>query len=189
MYLIMEPTDPPGRLGVRLEKTGWQSNLSWLTGERFDESEAIPDPIILRYDPESAGTYVRDFYKVPIPLMSRRLVDTLHEAGVDNLDLFPVMIHDLSGAPVDSHLAVNIIGAISAADPVLTEFDPRVPTRLMTAAIDKLVIDETRTGGHLMFRLAESVSAIIVHESVADRVEDAGFDSVVFMESDDFFSL
>jgi hypothetical protein len=40
-----------------------------------------------------------------------------------------------------------------------------------------LVLDESRINGQLMFRLAENLSAIVVHESVRKAIEAAGIPS------------
>jgi hypothetical protein len=44
-----------------------------------------------------------------------------------------------------------------------------------------LVPDESRINGQLMFRLAENLSAIVVHESVRKAIEAAGIPGFVFM--------
>ena len=45
-----------------------------------------------------------------------------------------------------------------------------------------LVIDESRTHGELMFRLAESVTGVVVHEKVKSHLEEAGFDDLTSVD-------
>lgn len=190
MYYLMRPSDPPGELGVRLERLEDGSNRSWMLGARFSAAEAPVGPVRLRFDPESAGTVLREFYAVPVPLVSKRLLAVLQEAGVDNLDVYPAVITDeRTGQVHETHVAVNIIGAIAAADLGQSVLDPRVPERQISAAFDTLVIDEGAARGALMFRLAENVSAIVVHERVKERVEQEDIPTVEFVAPADWFSL
>ncbi len=49
--------------------------------------------------------------------MLKDLVDALSDAGVDNLETYPVVIKSQLDRPdCDDYLAVNVLGAILAAD-------------------------------------------------------------------------
>ena len=49
--------------------------------------------------------------------MLKDLVQVLSEAGVDNLATYPVIVHSTESKDVcTDYLAVNVIGAIAAAD-------------------------------------------------------------------------
>ncbi|MCC6337682.1 MAG: hypothetical protein IT380_27280, partial [Myxococcales bacterium] len=56
--------------------------------------------------------------------------------------------------------------------------------RMISADIDSLVIDETRARGALMFRLAESLNAILIHDDVCEAILDAGIETLSFFETD-----
>lgn len=43
-----------------------------------------------------------------------------------------------------------------------------------------LVIDESKATGHLLFRLAENVSAVVVHEQVKSAIEASAIPGFVF---------
>lgn len=43
-----------------------------------------------------------------------------------------------------------------------------------------LIIDESKTAGLLLFRLAENISAIVVHERVKQSIEAAGIPGFAF---------
>ena len=49
-----------------------------------------------------------------------------------------------------------------------------------------LVIDEARTHGLMLFRLAEARTAIIVHERIKQAIDDAGIPGFVFYEPGDW---
>ena len=98
----------------------------------------------------------------PIPLMTRRLVTALQSAGVTNLQLYETTLVNPQGNPPppdDLYLAVNVVGAVEAANLEESETSPEVSERLISADFTSLAIDETKARDLLMFRLAENVSA------------------------------
>jgi hypothetical protein len=52
-----------------------------------------------------------------------------------------------------------------------------------------LVFDETRTGGLLLFRLAENINAVFVHERVKDHVVRSGIDTMRFTVPQEWMHL
>ncbi len=94
------------------------------------------------------------------------------------------MIKSTTGQPQSNdYLAVNIIGTIAAADMLKSVVldDPDGP--LITVIFESLVIDEAKAGGHLFFRLAESVSTVVVHEKVVRHLESKGGFGLTFLEA------
>ena len=70
---------------------------------------------------------------------------------------------------------------VAAADLAASRYDaPEGP--LISVDFDSLAIDDAKTGGALMFRLAECVTCIIVHESVRNIVEAEGIDTLDFLD-------
>lgn len=188
MHYIMYSHTPLGEDTAQLNRTDGRYE-AWLTGARFPDSDQPPRPLRLQYDPRAEGSFVCELYQAPAVLMSTRLVQVLKAAGADNMDIYPVTItNTATNETYDTHVAVNIIGTVKAADLGRSEFDERVPERLMSAAFDKLVIDDGAVCGLLLFRLAENLGAIVVHESVADRVRAEGWDTIRFMEPEEWFS-
>ena len=59
---------------------------------------------------------------------------------------------------------------------------------MSSADIDHLAIDPARTQGARMFRLAESVSAIVVCSTVKDGLEAAGLNTLSFLSDADWVS-
>jgi len=49
-----------------------------------------------------------------------------------------------------------------------------------------LVIDEAKTRGALLFRLAESVNGIVVHETIKNAIEATGIDTLTFMPPEEW---
>lgn len=109
-------------------------------------------------------------------VMHKRLVDTIRSTGVDNLQTFPAEVVDADSDAVSrEYLLVNVIGLISCAN----REESRSHRLGNVQFFEELVLDQPRTGGALMFRLAESPIEIVVHEKVADAIRAGNFHGVV----------
>jgi|SRR5437879_5701364 len=140
-----------------------------MNGAPVDESTLVlPWPFTLAI---GAGQKLQlsDYYSAD-NLMSRRLVDAITASGVDNLQVFPASITREDTAEVlDNYCVVNVLGLVAAADMKKSRARPLANLKFF----EQLAIDTTRAQGLLMFRLAESITDIIVAENVA-RAIDAG---------------
>src|SRR5262249_52803380 len=117
------------------------------------------------------------------PTVSVRFKKTLDGAGVDNVDYYPVRIaNKKTGEIRDDYFEANIIGVISCLDATETQMEvesyPGVPE--MISEITHLVLDESKIGGQMLFRLAEVTEIVIAHEKVKKAVEKAKLTGVVF---------
>jgi hypothetical protein len=56
----------------------------------------------------------------------------------------------------------------------------------LTVLFESLVIDEAKAQGQLLFRLAESVSTILIHEKVVSRLRSTGDFGLTFLDLADF---
>lgn len=155
----------------------------WNNGKRFDQSPE--EPIHIEIEEELSG-YLVEFYDGVIPVMSKRLAHALTNAGISNLDFYRSEIYDLAtGKVYTDYLAYNLIGTVSAADLSKSEYQaPDGP--LISVDFDSVVIDEKKTRGALMFRLAESVNGIVIHESVKKAIEAAGIDTLTFIPPEEW---
>jgi hypothetical protein len=107
-----------------------------------------------------------------IPLWRDDLIATLHEVGVCNLDLYDAIIENpFTGEDVTNYKAVNIIGLVAAADVSKSSFRAFSDPPQIDTIFRKIVIDEDKTYGILLFRMAESLSEIIVHQKVKEALE------------------
>lgn len=137
----------------------------WHSGERL----ADPPTEILRIEATPHLGYAGpppDYYDDAVSLMSPRLADVLRRAGVDNLDLFPAVItYRGSGLRFD-WWAFNLVGLGSAAS--------------LAAGAQSLP---------LMFRLQEYVMTTLVHASVRRAIEEAGIDTLTFVDPEDWIVI
>jgi hypothetical protein len=173
MYYMMLCLSPSNANHAMLGYIKDDRARSWHSGTRF--TVPPPEPIQVEVDPDMPGI-IPEFTDQPLPLMSQRLLAALQSAGVTNLDNYRAVITDPTTNRVyDDHVAVNIIGKVAAADKGKSGYDPEIPW------FDKVVLDKLAPRGALMFRLAESVNAILVHESVKKRVESSGIDTLTWV--------
>ncbi len=98
----------------------------------------------------------------------------LREVGVNNLDTYETVIKNIfTGEDVLNYKTVNIIGLLAIADLSKSDYhasdNPDQP--IIDTIFRDLVVDESKTGGTLMFRMAESIGTILVHEKVKNHLE------------------
>ncbi|HEX9886357.1 MAG TPA: hypothetical protein VGA70_07700, partial [Longimicrobiales bacterium] len=124
---------------------------------------------------ESYPGNLKAWYEASIPLIRDDLREALEAAGVDNLQTFDaILVEPWSGAEHANYKAVNIVGIASAVDEEHSERAPGLDLGMAATFFDSLSVDATKANGLLMFRLAESVNAIVVHQCVVDAIRGAG---------------
>jgi hypothetical protein len=130
-----------------------------------------------------------DYYDDAISLMSPRLAKVLEEVGVDNVQLFPVVINYRGTGEKYDWYAFNIVGLVAAVDISNSEIKNPGGELLINSSIDGFKVDESKTHGQLMFRLAENVMTTVVHEQVRKAVEEAGINTFSFSETDAWIQI
>ena len=183
-YFIMQPVLENGMLLSPVARP--PNRQSWTIGKKFDPLPTLPIVSNIRNGYETAVPGA--FYGVP-SILSDALYSVLLAAGVDNLDVYDAVLRSEDGlVELKNYKAFNLIGLVKAADLKTSMFSAKNPSRSLDASFDKLVIDEEKIEGRLMFRLAEYTSAVVVHRSVRAAIESAGFPSVGFVNPADFMS-
>ena len=127
-----------------------------------------------------------EMHDVPVPLMTQNLYQILLNSGVSNIDVYSTYISDIDTHEVyEGYVAFNIIGVISAAELSKSVFEaPDGP--LVSVDFMSLTIEQSKPRGALMFRLAESVNGIVVHESVKKAIEAASIDTLTFIPPEEW---
>jgi len=184
-YFVLDSGDPDMMLFFSLPNPSLRER--WLAGQKFSKPPAQPVKVVIKKGNEGGKLLA---YHNPVNLMSDALAETVKRAGVDNIDFYDAVIVDEGGAERHRGLRVfNLVGNIRAADLSKTVFTPGTDSRLIDASIEKLAIDEKKARGALMFRLAENVSTVVVHASVARAISSGNFEGVVLREIDDVLKL
>jgi len=145
---------------------GLPVELDFMGGETI--SLEIELPIIFSTNAKS-GDKLPDFKKGSFTIMSQHFIDLLQSAGVDNLQLFPIVIKsDIDGTTWDGYFGVNILGVIECADLNNSTYDEIMPGHYN---FDELAIHPEKAQGKLLFRLKEHLPTIIMHRSVGRYIK------------------
>jgi hypothetical protein len=155
----------------------------WMSGKRFITPPV--EPIKIEIEQGESGM-ILEYYNVMIAIMSRRLAKALADAGISNIDFYETEIYDHETRETyHDHLAFNLIGTIAAADLSKSIYEaPDGP--VISVDFDSVSIDEKKTRGALMFRLAEAVNGVVVHESIKNAIEAAGIDTLTFFRPEEW---
>jgi hypothetical protein len=177
-YYMLHCFGPADQERTSIHRIPQFENVSWNRGARI--KGRVPVPVRIYLDPDAPGILLPMYHK-GVLLMSIALITALQSAGVTNLELFDaVLVDEANGREYANYKLVNIVGAIAAAD-LGKSVHVAHGAPLFDVDFDSLTIDEKRTRGALMFRLAENVSGIVVHDSVKDAVLKAGIEHLDFV--------
>jgi hypothetical protein len=149
------------------------SHIKLMRGKAYDvQGDKIESPFL--YTMTAAKNKSPDLHAIYMGayLMQQRLVEVLRGAGVDNLQDFPAkVLRQDTGEEVPGFVTFNVVGKVDCAAPAHSKSTPLANVVYYT----DLVIFPSKARGHLMFRLEDSPQMILVHESVANAIQAAGF--------------
>jgi hypothetical protein len=207
---IEEPTQKPGRVDFDdwADKYGLNENkVNFRLGWRLAGLN-IPNPIRMVWKEEIAGGGLAwEMYGKPSqgprsadgvrrkwlykagnpPLFHKALVDAIRACGVGNLEAYPVAITDTrTGEVCNDYFAVNFVGLVKAVNMAKSLATPHSPDGLIDTDFDSVALDESAARDSKIFRLAENVSALVVHRSVKEHLESLGGFELTFTEPKDW---
>src|SRR4051812_14105237 len=122
-YRFHWDADAPAR-GVRLASIAEQpdTDYSWITGSRIRQT--VPEPLRSTLSADAGPDLPDVFLGDWIPLFSKRVLDALEGAGVDNIDTYAAEVVDpRTGRVSRDYRATNIIGLIECADMKKSKYD------------------------------------------------------------------
>ena len=141
----------------------------------------VPNPLVFKLEPYVPSSPDDDQYMAAViytnpPLWRDDFIQALRDCGIYNFDTYNVAIHDPDDGTVHTNYkAVNVLGLVAAADMEKSIATVHDGIPLIDVDFDELVIDEKKTRGISLFRLAESTNAILVHERLRDCLLEKGF--------------
>jgi hypothetical protein len=178
MYYLLSSNSRPRR---RIGKKPFIKGVNWWRGAVI--TMPVPDPLEFTLDPYTSSSpdedqYMAVFIETRPPVWRDDFIQALRDLNVYNFDLYNVAITDPDDGSIHTNYkAVNILGLVAAADMDKSVYTVHDGIPLIDVDFDELVIDEKKTKGIRMFRLAESTNAILVHESLRDALLEKGFGS------------
>jgi len=174
----------PAMLTVPVKIPGFDS-LVFDKGIRLKEKIPVFD---LEIDEKGQGTLTDYLWTTLRGLtISAKFKEVLDKSGVDNVDYYPVrIVNQVTKQVRKDYYEANIIGLISCLDREKSEIEASPVNPRMIRGIPKMVLDEKRITGELLFRLQEVKGIIIAHERVKKAVEKAKLTGVVFPPIKDY---
>jgi len=170
-------------------RSPYGTKFRWFQGSRFVDAPPEPFEIkLLPYDendPDQAPL-TPSFYDDTVVLMRDDLIEAMETFGVDNLDTYAVNLTDPDDGSVRTdYKAVNIIGLIGAADmnKSIATVHNNIP--LVDVSFDKIVLHEEKIQDFLLFRMAENMMTILIHEHLRDYLLKKGFDDIEYYQLDE----
>jgi hypothetical protein len=160
---------------------------NWMVGKYIDFE--VPQPIVYelkndKYEMEEPPNISVITKSIPVPVMHNSLCEALLAAGVDNIQYYDAVIRDLKrGIDHTDYKAFNIVGLVAATDMSASTMMGTSDSTLIDADFDRLVLDEKKCNGMLLFRLEENITAIVVSEAVKNEVEKRGIKGIFFYPS------
>ena len=156
----------------------------WFTGAVIKQDFPVPLVYVLKPRP---GNLKAMYAAMGYPIMREDLIEALQGAGVDNLQFFDAVVEDpVSGVRHTDYKAFNIVGAVAAADMEKSVLMGTPDSGMIDIDFESLTIDEKKAAPFKLFRLAQSVSAIIVSEGVKNEVERRGVPGMDFYDPPDW---
>lgn len=141
----------------------------------------VTPPLRYTLDRDYPGTPKAMYYEESVPVMRNDVAEVLTSAGVDNIEYFDAVLENpVTGSEERNYKAFNIVGVVAAADMKASQLMGTSNSTIGDADFHALTIDESKTGGLLLFRLAEALNAIVVHEKVRKAIEAAKIPGFVF---------
>jgi hypothetical protein len=179
-YVLLPGTTPDGDMMGLTHKKDFPERDYFGGGPFVSEPGAKPwdrhpqEPLVLTIKKGRETAPLPSFLRQPVPVMSQHLFETLRAAGVDNIDFYRAEIRFEDGRLASTDYYVfNILGLVRAVDLKKSDFDPSQPDRMISMGFDAATINPAAAREFLMFRLAENVTTIVVHEKIKKAIETA----------------
>jgi len=170
-------------------RSPYDNKFTWFRGSRFRDTPLEPLEIkLLPYDGDNPdhGPLIPPFYDDTVVLMRDDLIEAMETFGVDNLDTYAVNLTDPDDGSVRTdYKAVNIIGLIRAADMNKSTATVHNNIPLVDVSFDKIVLQEEKIQDFLLFRMAENMMTILIHEHLRDYLLEKGFDDIEYYQLDE----
>ncbi len=144
------------------------------------------DDLIEALRAAGAGDFEVFDAEVTSPANTSALTDfyqALRDGGVEDVDAYltdvlqvdPTTWADPEPRVFTHYKAVNVLRMVSAADLARSQATVHGGAPHVDVDFDRLVVDARRADGHKLFRLAESVNAVLISADVRDALLKAGF--------------
>ena len=185
------PTNENGEALMEIHNCFMTGNArNWGNGKSFKSNVSFPVPIEIDFEPFRGfkGPPV-EIVDLCIPIMSKRLKETLERSGVDNIDYFPAILTNTESGEKFDYFAFKVVGLVAATDLSNSEFTSFDGDMVVDTSFETLVIDEYKTHDFKLFRLAENISALVVNEEIKNFIENESINSLELLNPEEFVQI
>lgn len=127
-----------------------------------------------------------DYRDASLPLMSPRLKKVLDDNGVTNIEYFPAQItYTTTGEKFDWYV-FNIVGLMSVADESASDITNADGPTMIDSSINGFKVDSQKTLGHYIFRLADNVMTVLIHQDLKKAIDEAGINTFSFKKPEEW---
>ncbi|WP_108869173.1 ankyrin repeat domain-containing protein [Aquimarina aquimarini] len=175
-FILKEDTSSDSKIRIKAPEEVL-GKIDFLSGNKV---ELPMDTPIVFVTNAKAGDTIRDFNSGKIPVISKKFLDLLLEAGVDTIQTFPVSIKSKKDGTVwEDYFAINLLDVIACGAFPKSIFKENKPKDWIRC---ELVIDAEKANGALFFRLKEHLPTILFHRSVGRYIIDNDPDEMINWE-------
>lgn len=160
----------------------------WWIGEPIDYEVPVP----IRFDFEPLRGYQGpppELVDIGTPIMTARLAAALSAAGVDNVEYFDTILTNTVTGETYDYKTYNIVGLVAATDLGKSDWESYDGTTVGDVSFHSIALDESKCRGALLFRLAESLGTIVIHDKVRESLLAKGIDTLTFVKPEDWMSI
>lgn len=117
-------------------------------------------------------------------LLSDRFVRLLESLGVDNVEYLDARVTFVPDGSDPAYRVANFLGVVQGLDRNRSDLDMDEDGFIF--GMNAIVFDDSKIGVHKIFRLAEDVMFLIVHEDIKLAAEKAGLTGIRFVADEDW---
>ncbi len=166
MFLGADGYDDAVRVLPTLVETQPGHDLKYLRGMRLSGADV---PVDLKLVSDKGLEDVPDcFASTRAPVGSKKMLDALASAGVDNVVAYPAPIQ-LTDRIINGYFVLNVVGRMTCMDMKRSKYSEEYG---LVVRIGSLAIDEKQCLNMRLFRLHEYQEIIVVSELVHDKLKD-----------------
>lgn len=145
-----------------------------------EEGEPFVGPLICKLDDEHVDGKMSTFFMSPAIIGTKEFYNDLLEIGIENIEVYPVIIRDEVNSRVfDDYLLLNIVGRVSCADMASSEYQALGDDMNI---IDQLVLDASKVHDLDLFLVHEDTDCIVISEKVYLHLVNKGYTDIYFEE-------
>ncbi len=182
LYFMMESQSPSNGFKALLYSINDDPYRSWCSGKSLIPKPQSPIQLSAKMRP---GSILVDYWKVPVPIISKKIQKVINDLNIQNIEYFQVeILNSLTHEKNCDYVAFNLLNNECALDLNKSKYKSYKHLGFGVEGSDfsSIVFKSNFKPASLIFRLQEVSNAIVVHESLKNSLEKSGDSSLTFIE-------